>query len=99
MSSRRSGASSSQSVHWSPGILLTVPPAAPQISVVLPCLNEGAVGTVVNQAWDDIDRSGLSVEVIVVDNGSSDRSVEVAAAHGAEPASDPEGHLGDDESV
>ncbi|MGH3016800.1 MAG: glycosyltransferase [Gaiellaceae bacterium] len=84
MSSRRSGASSSRSVHWSPGILLSVTPAALQISVVLPCLNEeGAVGAVVDQAWDGIHRSGLSGEVIVVDNGSSDRSVEVAAAHGA----------------
>lgn len=61
-----------------------MPPAAPQISVVLPCLNEeGAVGAVVDQAWDGIGRSELSGEVIVVDNGSSDRSVEVAAAHGA----------------
>jgi len=51
-----------------------VPPTAPQISVVLPCLNEeAAVGMVVDQAWQGLESSGRSGEVIVVDNGSSDR--------------------------
>jgi glycosyltransferase involved in cell wall biosynthesis len=61
-----------------------VPPASPQISVVIPCLDEeAAVGTVVEQAWEGIARSGRDGEVIVVDNGSTDASAEVAAAHGA----------------
>lgn len=56
----------------------------PQISVVIPCLNEEeAVGRVVEQALDGIRRSGRPGEVIVVDNASTDRSAEVAAAHGA----------------
>jgi glycosyltransferase involved in cell wall biosynthesis len=83
MSSRRSGASSSQSAATSPGILLSVTQAALQISVVPPCLNEQGAARAVDQAWDGIHRSGRSGEVIVVDNGSSDRSDEVAAAHGA----------------
>jgi glycosyltransferase involved in cell wall biosynthesis len=56
----------------------------PEISVILPCLNEeAAVGRVVDQAWEGIERSGRSGEVIVVDNGSTDRSAEIAHAHGA----------------
>ena len=57
---------------------------APEISVVIPCLNEEeAVGAVVDQAWEGIERSGRPGEVIVVDNASTDRSAEVAAEHGA----------------
>jgi glycosyltransferase involved in cell wall biosynthesis len=64
--------------------LSTVPPASPQISVVIPCLNEEeAVGAVVDQAWEGIERSGRSGEVILVDNGSTDSSAAIATAHGA----------------
>jgi glycosyltransferase involved in cell wall biosynthesis len=59
-------------------------PPEPQISVVIPCLNEeAAVGVVVDQAWEGIERSGHTGEVIVVDNGSTDASAEIAAEHGA----------------
>ncbi|MGH3077391.1 MAG: glycosyltransferase family 2 protein [Gaiellaceae bacterium] len=58
--------------------------SAPEITVVIPCLNEEeAVGKVVDQALEGIRRSGRSGEVLLVDNGSTDRSAEVAAAHGA----------------
>jgi len=58
--------------------------AVPEISVVIPCLNEEeAVGKVVDQALEGIRRSGRTGEVIVVDNASTDRSAEVAAEHGA----------------
>ena len=61
----------------------------PQISVVIPCLNEEeAVGRVVEQALDGIRRSGRPGEVVVVDNASTDRSAEVAAAHGARVVSE-----------
>jgi glycosyltransferase involved in cell wall biosynthesis len=64
--------------------LSTVPPASPQISVVIPCLNEEeAVGAVVDQAWEGIERSGRSGEVILVDNGSTDSSAAIATEHGA----------------
>jgi len=57
---------------------------APEITVVIPCLNEEeAVGKVVDQALEGIRSSGRTGEVLVVDNGSSDRSAEVATAHGA----------------
>ena len=40
---------------------------------MIPCLNEEeAVGAVVDQAWEGIQRSGREGEVIVVDNASSD---------------------------
>ena len=63
----------------------------PRISVVVPCLDEEeAVGTVVDQAREGIRRSGLEGEVIVVDNASTDRSAEIAAAHGARVVPEPE---------
>ena len=67
-----------------------MPPASPQISVVIPCLDEeAAVGAVVDQAWEGIEQSGRSGEVIVVDNGSTDASAEIAAAHGATVVREP----------
>lgn len=62
---------------------------APQISVVIPCLDEEeAVGKVVDQALEGIRRSGRTGEVIVVDNGSTDRSAEIAERHGARVVSE-----------
>jgi glycosyltransferase involved in cell wall biosynthesis len=61
------------------------------ISVLIPCLNEEeAVGAVVDEARRGIAASGRSGEVIVVDNGSTDRSAEIAAAHGAVVVREPE---------
>jgi glycosyltransferase involved in cell wall biosynthesis len=66
-------------------------PSPPQISVVIPCLNEEeAVGKVVDHAKEGIRLSGRTGEVIVVDNGSTDRSAEVAATHGAVVVSERE---------
>ena len=54
------------------------------VTVVLPCLNEEAsVGLVVREALEVLRRSGQPGEVLVVDNGSLDRSVEVALDAGA----------------
>ena len=55
-----------------------------KISVVLPCLNEEeAVGAVIDDARAALDQLDGGSEVIVVDNGSTDRSADVAAQHGA----------------
>lgn len=61
------------------------------ISVVMPCLNEeGSVGICVRKAWDGIKATGLSGEVIVADNGSSDRSVIEAVEAGARVVHQPD---------
>ena len=39
------------------------------------------MGTVVAKAWEGIARSGRDGEVIVVDNGSTDGSAEIASSH------------------
>lgn len=55
-----------------------------RISLVIPCLDEErGIGTVIDAAPDFID------EVVVVDNGSTDRTAEVAAGLGATVVPEP----------
>jgi glycosyltransferase involved in cell wall biosynthesis len=57
----------------------------PELSVILPCLNEeDTVGICVRKAIKAMSEAGIAGEVIVADNGSTDRSVEIAAAEGAQ---------------
>src|SRR5437588_9113164 len=61
------------------------------VSVVMPCLNEEqTIGACVTKALEGIRKTGLPGEVIVSDNGSSDRSVEIAEALGARVVHQPE---------
>ena len=54
------------------------------VSVVIPCLNEAeTVAICIAKAKSAMARSNLSGEVIVVDNGSTDGSAEIAAEAGA----------------
>ncbi len=54
------------------------------MSVVMPCLNEArAVGICVEKARRALAAMGVRGEVVVVDNGSSDGSAEIAARAGA----------------
>ncbi|MHB1781614.1 MAG: glycosyltransferase family 2 protein [Acidimicrobiales bacterium] len=54
------------------------------VTVVLPCLDEEvSVGQCVDEASAALDAAGYSGEILVVDNNSTDRSVEIARAHGA----------------
>src|SRR5262245_25830181 len=71
--------------------LLDRPPSKPDIdvgdlelSVVMPCLNEERTLPVcIGKALDTMRQHGIRGEVVIVDNGSTDRSVVVAREHGA----------------
>jgi glycosyltransferase involved in cell wall biosynthesis len=57
---------------------------APLVSVVIPCLNEAEnIEFCVRRALEVLDEHGLSGEVIVADNGSTDGSAALAEAAGA----------------
>ena len=60
------------------------------ISVVMPCLNEeDSIAICVQKAKEWLERSGYRGEVLVVDNGSTDRSRELALAAGARVIEEP----------
>src|SRR6185436_20825692 len=58
---------------------------APRVSIVMPCLHEAeTVAVCVAKALAWLSASGTSGEVLVVDNGSTDRSAELATEAGAQ---------------
>ncbi|MBI3963224.1 MAG: glycosyltransferase family 2 protein [Deinococcus sp.] len=55
-----------------------------EVSVVMPCLNEEqSIGQCVRQAREALKSAGLKGEVVMSDNGSTDRSVAIAQEQGA----------------
>ena len=61
------------------------------VSVVLPCLDEeSSVGLCVHEALSSLEAGNLIGEVIVVDNGSTDNSLHVAADAGARVIVEPQ---------
>jgi glycosyltransferase involved in cell wall biosynthesis len=64
---------------------VSVPAASElELSVVMPCLNEErTVGICVEKAVRTMRDLGIAGEVIIVDNGSTDRSVDIATVAGA----------------
>jgi glycosyltransferase involved in cell wall biosynthesis len=54
------------------------------VSVVIPCLNEAnSLALCVDKAMAAFRKAGLSGEVVVADNGSTDGSIQIAEEHGA----------------
>jgi len=65
-------------------------PRPPLVSVILPCLNEEAgVAGCVEAATAALTAMKVDGEVVVVDNGSTDRSASLAAAAGARVVAEP----------
>lgn len=61
------------------------------VSIVMPCLNEEeAIGWCIDIAHQGLRDCGVRGEVVVTDNGSSDRSVEIAREHGARVVYEPQ---------
>lgn len=62
----------------------------PMVSVVLPCLNEeAAIGVCIKKILETFARAQLDGEIIVCDNGSTDRSVAIAMNMGVEVVHQP----------
>jgi glycosyltransferase involved in cell wall biosynthesis len=65
-------------------------PKGVKVSVVMPCLNEeGSIAYCIDKAFEGIKKTGLSGEVVVSDNGSTDNSVRIARSHGARVVHQP----------
>lgn len=66
-------------------VIMDIPnPEHVELSIVLPCLNEErTVGICVAKAIGFLNRNKINGEVLVADNGSTDRSVEIARQQGA----------------
>ena len=62
----------------------------PELSVVMPCLNEEkSIGRCINKAVKAIQKLGISAEILIADNGSTDKSVEIAESFGARVVHQP----------
>jgi glycosyltransferase involved in cell wall biosynthesis len=65
-------------------LVADVSAGAADVSVVIPCLNEAnSLGVCIEKALKAFQDAGLSGEVVVADNGSTDGSVEIAEKSGA----------------
>ena len=59
-------------------------PHAVEVSIVMPCLNEAeTLATCIQKARQAIEKAGLSAEIIIADNGSTDGSQLIATELGA----------------
>jgi len=62
-----------------------------ELTILMPCLNEEkTIGECIRQARQFLDRSKITGEILIADNGSSDKSVEIAKAAGARVVTEAE---------
>lgn len=65
-------------------------PEAPLVSVVMPCLNEeAAIGACIEKIQRAFAAAGIAGEIVVCDNGSTDRSVAIAEEMGVRVVRQP----------
>lgn len=65
-------------------VVAAVGPKTAFVSIVIPCLNEErTIGACVAEALAGLAAAGMCGEIVVCDNGSTDRSAEIAAQAGA----------------
>src|ERR1700675_1364539 len=63
---------------------MIAPPSRVRLTAVMPCLNEErTVGVCIEKAFKAFHSMGIVGEVVVADNGSTDRAVELASMLGA----------------
>lgn len=61
-----------------------------ELTVLMPCLNEEAnIGATIEEAQSYLKHEDIKAEILVVDNGSTDRSAEIATEHGATVIKEP----------
>src|SRR4051794_35957964 len=67
-----------------PAVAGDVAADVPEVSIVLPCLNEAeTIAACITKAWQGLEQHGIHGEVVVADNGSSDGSQQIALELGA----------------
>lgn len=55
-----------------------------EFTILMPCLNEEkTIGSCIDEAKIGIAQCGISAEILIADNGSTDRSASIAREHGA----------------
>ena len=71
---------------------MTTPPTALlELTILMPCLNEAeTLAVCIDKAKGYLERSGVSGEVLIADNGSTDGSQQIAKEHGARVVDIPE---------
>jgi glycosyltransferase involved in cell wall biosynthesis len=68
----------------------SLPTNRPCVSVVMPCLNEeAAIGSCIQKIQAAFSAAGIDGEIVVSDNGSTDRSVAIAESMGARVVHQP----------
>ena len=61
-----------------------------KVTVILPCLNEEeSIGICVDKCNTVFEEKGINAEVLVIDNGSTDKSASIAEAKGARVVAQP----------